>query len=220
MPSWDQDPGLLSSPGSWTPLQAPGLLSFPPRGIWVCRSRVPARMLQVMRCTGTSAWNGMRNGTSRKWTGTCAQRNWPAEGSCRGFFAVEELISVPKGSLARGFHGGGSAALPPQGVTRPTGMCCHLRALENDGKREQGERWKDKEHAPGVRRKGKAAVWPLLAPRGKIPGTLCMLEASAATAKKAHRMQINHCVRSTPEEHPARGARGKGADSLPSDRQR
>lgn len=132
----------------------------------------------------------------------------------QGVLRLEELISVPKGSLARGFHGSGSAA------TRPTGMCCHLRVLENDGKREQGERWKDTEHAAGVRRKGKAAVWPLLAPRGKIPGTLCMLEASAATAKKAHRMQINHCVRSTPEEHPARGARGKGADSLPSDRQR
>lgn len=137
-------------------------------------------------------------------------------GSCRGLFAVEELISrvpvVPKGSL-------GWLRCPPSSG-------CHRDVLPplSPGKRwEKGagrEKQKGRESTAGVRRRGKAAAWPLLAPRVKIPGTLCTLGASAATAKNPHRMQINHCVRSTPEEHPAQGAAARGADSLPSDRQR
>lgn len=57
----------------------------------------------------------------RNGTGTGPQRNWPPEGSCGGLFAVQELISrvpaVPKGSLARDAHGGGSAALPAPAAT-------------------------------------------------------------------------------------------------------
>lgn len=87
-------------------------------------------------------------------------------------------------------------------------------------KKGEGEGQKGGECTAGLSRGGKAAVRAVLAPRVKIPGTLCTLEASAAAAKKAHHKGINHGVWSTPEEHPAQGARGKGADSSPSDRQR